>query len=162
MKSIFVILILTFCHSLILFGQENYSKEEITLDDLNKYSLIIRNKNRQIIYSGTFDLPQSLPIGTHFYYDQNGRIKELIEYSFSGEHFEGVPIVVQKTYLFDKEQKLEKVIQAERCTECEYSPTGIWKFYKNGKLTKSINTNKVSNLEHKEYETYWDLLKNCK
>lgn len=162
MKPILFTLILIFCQGRTVLGQENYTKEEITLDDSNKYSLIIRNENRQIIYSGTFDSPQSLPIGTHFYYDQNGKIKQLIEYSFSGEFFEGVPIVVQKSYVFDKEQKLEKMIQAERCNECEYSPTGIWKFYENGKLSKSINTSEAYNIEHKEYEIYWDLLENCK
>lgn len=93
---------------------------------------------------------------------KKGQIKRLIEYSFNGKKFEGVPEVVLKTYFFDKNQKLEKVIQAERCNECEYSPTGIWKFYKNGKLVKTIDANSTTDLKHENFEIYWDLLKKTK
>jgi len=65
----------------------------------------------------------------------------------------------RKPIFFDKNQKLEKVIQAERCNECEYSPTGIWKFYKNGKLVKTIDANSTTDLKHENFEIYWDLLK---
>ena len=160
MKSIIYILLL---FSLSIFGQEKqYSKEIIKLDDSHKYLLLVRNEDQQIIYSGAFDTHQSLPVGSHYYFGQSGKLKHLIEYSFSGEHFESVPIVVQTSHVFDEDQKLEKVVQAERCTECEYSPIGIWEFYKNGKLEKIINTTETSTLIHKEYEIYWDLLEKCK
>lgn len=158
-----IIYTLIFFFSLAAFGQEKqYSKEVILLDDSNKYLMLIRNENQQIIYSGAFDTQQALPIGSHYYYGQSGKVKHLIEYSFSGEYFETVPVVFQTSYVFNENQKLEKVIRAQRCTECEYSPIGVWEFYKDGKLEKAINADKTLTLIHKEYEIYWDLLENCK
>ncbi|WP_298476950.1 hypothetical protein [uncultured Maribacter sp.] len=155
--------IFTFFITVSIFGQEiNYSKEVISLNNSNKYLLLIRNENQVIIYNGVFDLSQSLPIGAHYYFGNNGQIERLMEYSFSNESFEGVPIVVQKSSFFNENQELEKVITAERCTECEFSPIGIWEFYKNGKIIEKLDTKKVLNIKHEEYEIYWSLLENCK
>ncbi len=162
MKTIIYILI--FFLSASVFGQEGkYSKELIFLNGIEKHLLLIRSENQQIIYKGVFaGSVNVIPIGTHYYFDKKGKIKRLIEYSFNGKKFEGVPEVVQRTYFFDKNQKLEKVMKAERCNECEYLPTGIWEFYKNDKLVKTIDANKVPNLTHEKYEIYLDLLKKTK
>lgn len=168
MKSIFILFLLTICYSSSIFGQEEYSLQFILNSDSTETSEIIRNKNKQIIYTGSFTYSNhSTPIGKHFYYDNNGNIKQLIEYSFYGDYFEGRPTVVQKCYIFDKDQKLEKIIEQLICGECDYIPYGTWKYFENGKLIKLIHTDNAPDLEleeveRKEFEIYWDLLKKVK
>ncbi|MFS4417987.1 hypothetical protein [Maribacter sp. 2307ULW6-5] len=151
------------CLNLWSFAQQApYSKETIALDDAHKYLLLIRNEHQRLIYTGAFDTPQSLPVGSHYHFNDDGSIKNLMEYSFSGDFFEGVPVVTQTTHVFDENQKIEKIIQAQRCTECEYSPTGTWFFYKNGTLEKTVKAHEALNLAHREFEIYWELLERCK
>lgn len=157
MKSILSITVLLLSINLVA-QKSNYSEKAIALEDSARF-LINYYNGSSIIYSGVFQVLHNLPIGTHYLYNENGTIKRLIEYSFSGQYFEGVPDVIQKTFFFNHKQQLDSILIAERCNECEYSPIGIWKFYKDGRLFKTVNADTDKTLTHDPFEYYWELEK---
>ncbi len=133
--------------------------QEISMDDL-KYAFIVK-KNGSILYNGNFDSQNRLPVGTHFLYTQQGDIDKIIEYQFSENSFEGVSNLIQITYEF-KNNRLHAVKSAERCTECEFTPIGIWKYYdEKGSVIRELDTALEENkgLEHPEYAYYWRFIK---
>lgn len=142
--------------------------QSIEIEKYRKY-LVTAYKNNQLVYSGLFGTSYWLPMGTHCVYDDEGEIRRVTEYSFSDEHFEGVPIVVEKSYVFNNKGQLEKIMQGEWCNECEFKPTGVWEYYKKGQLIKTVNTQKrpqsdlfVEYTEDKYTGYYWKLEQDCK
>ncbi|MFC3902140.1 hypothetical protein SAMN05421749_10534 [Acinetobacter marinus] len=158
----FMLLLLFLCVHNTTFAQ-TCSTQYIRLDTLRyPYLMLIRNVKGQVIYQGKFDTAYALPVGTHYYFNDAGQIKSFIEYSFSEEQFEGVPIVIQKSYHFNQHQELEQITLASRCNECEYEPIGEWQWYTHGKLTKTVDASQTDTLQIEAEERYWQLEKQCR
>ncbi len=139
------------------------TEQRIFLDPPQKYLLLIRNAQQQVIYQGAFATAHALPLGTHYYFDDAGQFKQVIEYSHSmNDHFEGVPIIIQKAYLFDEKQQLERVTEASRCNECDYEAIGTWHWYKDDKLIKSIDARQLTSMQIELLDDIYWQFQQCK
>lgn len=144
------------------FGQkpQPYDVQKIKITE-HKYMLTVKEKD-VLRYTGNFGTPWSLPIGTHFLFNDTGSVHKIIEFELSPERFEGVPMTVQTVYEF-KDNVVVSITSAMRCTECEFVPIGMWKYFDSkGVLIREIDTQTEGNqhLEHPYYEDFWKFLEN--
>ncbi len=105
--------------------------------------LHVSYRGNQLLYMGPvtcLHLQRCGPEGRHYVYGADGALQRVIDYGFSPtKQFEGVPDRVWTATYFDSQGRVQKIIHAERCGECDAMPTGIWTYFKNGKLLKRIH-----------------------
>lgn len=118
----------------------------------------------RLLYVGTYTCEHAQrcgPQGLHYVYNLDGSLQRVIEYRFSRtRQFEGVPDLEWTSHFFDARGQLQKVIQVTQCGECTPMPIGTWKYYRSGKLYKTIKAGADPEplMEEAEDQRYWPTL----
>ncbi len=134
----------------LAFGQViQDQKMSIRLDADRHIELIYRGQ--RLVYVGeTYcpNLSRCGPVGLHHVFNLDGSLQRTLEYRFSTDRvFEGIPHQERITTIFDRQGRVLRQLQAHRCTDCDYEIMGVWHWYREGRLVRSVDVSKVTEVQ---------------
>lgn len=158
------ILLMSLLPALAFAQADQDRKVNIPLEADRHIELIYRGD--RLVYVGEHylrDLSLYGPVGLHHVFNLDGSLQRSLDYSVSKDlWFEGKPHLVRTTTVYDRQGRVARRLQAHRCTDCDYAPMGVWQWYRQGKLVRSVDVSQVTDVEQASRyerdandETYW-------
>lgn len=117
-------------------------------------TVTLKYAGTHLVFVGLQQCPPVLPCvvsGVQRFYRLDGSLSHQIKLGPSRTlQFEGVAHLVRQVTEFNEQEQVTRRWSAHRCTECDWSPAGVWRWYRNGKVIRSVDMSRLSSAQVSE------------